>query len=71
MKDLKFDGMTELQDTEVMEVNGGGIREIIGEKLIETFLDYAGDAWKRLANGYADASRNGTFDGMPSPSFRH
>lgn len=59
MKDLKFDGMTELQDAEVMEVNGGEWISL-AIALIGAGI-YIYNEWDDFAAGFNegyDASRN-------------
>ncbi|MGL5317430.1 MAG: class IIb bacteriocin, lactobin A/cerein 7B family [Bacteroidales bacterium] len=60
MKELKFDGMTELQDAEVMEVNGGGwwFPALIGGTILaDIILDYK-ESYDALIDGYTERKNN-------------
>ena len=65
--------LEELSLYEQKEINGGNpliaffVASIVGGIVYEVTKELYVSAVKE----YIDASQNGTYDGMPSPSFRH
>lgn len=63
----------ELSFKELKEINGGNpliaffVAAIVGGIVYEVTKELYISAVK----GYIEGSQNGTYDGMPSPSFRH
>lgn len=72
MKTLKSYCVQEINVDEMKETDGGWVCAfIVGAIIGGIIYDVAKAGYIAAAEGYLNASMNGTYDGMPSPSFRH
>ncbi|MEJ5315659.1 MAG: hypothetical protein WHS63_01490 [Tenuifilum sp.] len=72
MVNIECYGVQELSTVEKNSTEGGNIWVFFAGAIVGGIVyDAAKAAYIAAVEGYINASANGTYEGMPSPSFRH
>ncbi len=71
--DLNLIGVQELGKGTLLETNGGQVVESPSPwwSVASTIIQAAVIVWVAASEAYIQASKEGVYEGMPSPSFRH
>jgi hypothetical protein len=70
--DLNIYGVQEMSALEIKENNGGWIFAFIAGAIVGGMIyEVTRDVYLWARDGYIEESEKGTYEGMPSPSFRH